>query len=246
VLMGDQVEAIAPDDIKRFDALGIRPGEAPETADLADLVPTQYRVVAQLLAPLRGRILGCLLGNHELTHLRKTGSLSLYSHSDPPGTKPEDASPGLCERLGAEPFGYSARFDVSIWFRDEGGRKRRSGKAPDLIRRVTCHHGAGAAVTPGGKLNKALSYAAIWQDADVVLWAHSHAMTDWIQPRLLKPAGEARDHQYHVVLTGGFNRTYSQGMIPGYGERAAYPPTAIGAPVVRMYRDGGIGVECRT
>jgi hypothetical protein len=190
--------------------------------DLANLVPDQYKDVVELLSPLKGRIIGLCRGNHEQKWIRRHGVMCLWTE--------------FCKQLDAPDFGFSAMFDVQVWFNDSQGRRRRGGKPADRTVRFAVIHGDGGGNTIGGKVARGVGWErGIW-GAHVVFYAHTHLQTAVADPKIGANA-DCSDHLAHtplLVFTGGFLRSYSKGTLT-YPEEHAMLPVALGAPIVHIY-----------
>jgi len=204
LLMGDLAGCIAADDAKRFDPLSV--GASLTIEDLADWGGACVRMVEAMAAPLRGRIVGVVEGNHEMSYRQ---------HKQQPITRL------IAAALGAPALGYTCL--LTIRFR--AGRTHR-----DLS--VMATHGSGAAATPGGKLNRLIRTMQS-VDADLVLMGHVHDSISYGRARLYQDGQRIGEREQLGVVTGTYLATYSQGH-SGYGERAGYAPVRLGHPVIEI------------
>jgi len=198
LLLGDLASLVAYDD-RRWD-----PSQMPEgipASALADWGETCVELVAAMAAPLRGRIVGLLSGNHEDVYRRR------YHY---------DAARHMAERLGCRYLGYDALLTLCV--RDRRGREAQI--------RLRATHGAGYAMTPGGKINRLRRYMEA-VDADLVLVGHMHEMLSTTKVHLVQDGDRIRQREQLGVVCGTYLRTYAQGP-PGYGERRGYPPVSLG------------------
>jgi hypothetical protein len=158
----------------------------------------------------------------------------------------EDLHGWLCTELGVADLGYSCFMDV-IFCRTN----QANGHAPILMTtkpvsrngkqqytseqfRVWCHHGAGAAQTKGGKINRLSSFMRNF-DADIFFMGHVH---DQMGCRLQVLTADAdctklRNREKIGVVSGSYLKTYAQGVI-SYGEQKGYEPTTLGAAHVMI------------
>ena len=204
ILMGDLGGFLAPDD-RRWEPAAVADGLT--IADLEDWGHMLVERCCRIAAPLRGRVVASLAGNHELTYARR-------HHVDIPSQ--------LAGGLGCPPLGYAAL--ITLRFIGPGGHSR------DL--RIMATHGAGAAATPGGKLNRLIRTMSI-AAADLVLMGHVHACMSTTSMVLEQRGDRIGERLTLGVITGTYLRTYSEGH-SGYGERAGYQPTTLGHPVISV------------
>jgi hypothetical protein len=100
--------------------------------------------------------------------------------------------------------------------------------------RVWCHHGAGAAQTKGGKINRLVSFMRNF-DADIFFMGHVH---DQMGARIQVLTADndctrLRNRQKVGVISGSYLKTYDQG-VTSYGEQKGYEPTTLGAAWVAI------------
>jgi len=238
--LGDLGEYIAIND-PRFDASVISEDMTP--ADLGDLGYVLGTRIRDRLSPIAGKCLGMGMGNHEMRYYREKEQTHLhYWLLQEMAQAAGHAVPNL---------GYSAFFDLifvrsprtkgvtisrtvpkSVHFSED----KKNGCGRFRLRFVT-HHGAGAAQSRGGKAN-ALVRMATRFDADVYVQAHNH--TPDAQPVSTIGANEKCnsiiERRRLMVRTGPYLRTYAQG-VTGYGERAMYEPTTLGAKPIHIIPD---------
>ena len=221
--IGDFADYIVPGD-KRFDADCIPDDIKPR--DMARYGHYIKHEVLKLFKPIKHKCLGLGFGNHEKSYFI--------------GKNQEDIHTWLCQELEVPNFGYCAFYDVQF-LRGKGGTSKlvRGGSptgrngAARCRKRFFQHHGAGHAVTPGGKLNKLLQFMYGFGPADVYFIGHVHDQT----VKRLDVLG-ANDtcvaHKVHKrigLITGGYLEAYTQGRT-SYAERAGYLPTVLGSVYV--------------
>ena len=207
---GDYVDFIGYRD-KRFDPDCV--AEWVPVKALADLGRYGVEKLLELLDPIKHKCLGLLLGNHELKYELQTEQVAN--------------------------LGYCALMDVVF--------RRRSRLKPSIVQkwdsisgnsqsfRLFCHHGAGYAQTPGGKLNRLVQFMQSF-DADIYFVGHVHDKTARKEPAISanEECTKITQRERLGVIAGSYLRTYTQGHI-GYGEQKGYRPTALGAAVVRIH-----------
>jgi predicted phosphodiesterase len=219
---GDYAEYIGKGD-KRFDCDAVADWiTIPDLGRLGKVLVTEVR---DLLDPIKDKCLGLLFGNHEKSYQKWQEQEHLHSW--------------LCEELGVKNLGYSAFLDVVFL---------RNGKQPKIIEKVTgvgtaqrfrffVHHGAGFAVTPGGKLNRLIRFMNYF-DADIFFLGHVHDQ----QGRREVQVGANSDCTKLItktklgVISGSYLKTYEQG-VTTYGEQKGYAPTVLGSAVVTIIPD---------
>ena len=131
ILQGDLADYIGQAD-KRWDAATIDPSVRP--ADLADWGNYLAKQVVKLFRPIRGKIIGALEGNHEATfEARQAQQLHAWT----------------CHELGVRNLGFSCFLDLCFGVAKHETRRRY---------RLLCHPGAGAAQSPGGKINRLVAF----------------------------------------------------------------------------------------
>ena len=126
----------------------------------------------------------------------------------------------------------------------------RNGKKPKLLEksppqgnsksqkfRFFVHHGAGFAVTPGGKLNRLIRFMNYF-DADIFMLGHVH---DQIGRREVSIGANADCSKLVTrtklgVISGSYLKTYEEG-VTTYGEQRGYSPTVLGSAVVTIVPD---------
>lgn len=222
---GDYCEFVGRTD-KRFDPDSV--AEWVSIKDLGRLGDLGYRTVRDLFKPIAHKCLGLLLGNHE-----KLYALHQEQH---------DRQTWLCQELNAVNMQYSALLDVV--FARRAGQIRLQHVHPKKAYhcdtfRIFCHHGAGHAQTPGGKLNK-LIQAMQGFEADIYFLGHVHDKVGRREPVIGANAActklEAR--QRLGIISGSYLKTYAQG-VTTYGEQRLYRPVCLGAAWVTIRPETG-------
>lgn len=221
---GDYGEFISPAD-KRWDAGCV--SKDYRIRDLGSWGSVIMAGVADLLRPIKHKCLGMLYGNHEDKHMKLKECDNLHGW--------------LCTELGAQDLGYSCLIDVTFLrlkgpddpiLLPKGTPPPRVGSYSSF--RFFLHHGAGAAQTPGGKMNRLVQFM---QDhrADVYMVGHCH---DQIGKRITELCADATCSSIQSadrvgVMTGSYLRTYAQG-VTTYGEIRGYRPVPLGARFVTI------------
>jgi predicted phosphodiesterase len=235
---GDYGEFIGFGDAKRFDPDAV--SERVSVADLARLGKRTYEEIRDLFAPIKHKCLGLIVGNHEKQYMRRL--------------QQEDLHGWLCTELGVADLGYSCFMDVV--FQQVRGQALSNGyehraSLPSLESRslskanhagsntfrVWCHHGAGAAQTKGGKINRLTTFMRNF-DADIFFMGHVH---DQMGARLTPLCASAdctkiSNRTKLGVISGSYLKTYAQG-VTTYGEMKGYEPVTLGAAFVTIHPD---------
>ena len=219
---GDYCDFIGYTD-KRFD-----PNAMAETVSikaLGDLGNYGMKQVRDILSPIQDKCLGLLLGNHEYKYELATDHESLHGW--------------LCTELGAWNLTYSAFFDV-VFCRGKTKvpRMQLSDKGMPVGNRaqfrICCHHGAGYAQTPGGKLNRLIKFMKSFE-ADIYFCGHVHDQTSRKEPTIGadEKCEKLIEHQRVGLIAGSYLKTYSQGYT-SYGEQKGYAPVSLGAAIAEI------------
>lgn len=203
ILGGDLVDCVAHDD-KRFSPSSFR--DAIQLRDLSDLLEYARDLVGDVFAPVGGRIIASITGNHEEAYAAR-------HHVN--------VTAQLAEVLDCPGLGYSAFVKIRFVCGNE--------TIPFMIATT---HGSGAATSPGGKLNRLIATMKIF-DADLILMGHVHESIAMQSSTLELDPGGIGDRTKTGVITGTYLRTYTMGY-SSYGERAGYAPTRLGHPRIEI------------
>ena len=103
--------------------------------------------------------------------------------------------------------------------------------------RIYCHHGAGYAQTPGGKLNRLVQFMQSF-DADLYFVGHVHDHVARKEPAIGadRQCNKLVERQRLGVIAGSYLKTYQQSVI-SYGEQRGYRPTSLGAATATIRPD---------
>ncbi|MCK5017557.1 MAG: hypothetical protein KAS32_10860 [Candidatus Peribacteraceae bacterium] len=208
---GDLLEAIKPQDSKRFD-MNILPDWMLEgTADtirgrLSDMLMQQVDRLCEILSPIRERCLGLIEGNHEF-------SIRKYHN--------EDVQSMLCRRLRAVNLTDEAVMRLKF--------KRRVAGATVI---VYASHGFGGGRTAGSEPLKLQRMMDEWECADIALRGHSHTFNVLPpKPVLYLPRTKSLPDELLIRYRWAGNWgcwKYSHSVGPStYESRAAYPARAM-------------------
>jgi len=154
LLGGDALNAVNPNDIKRFDfsdvADWLLTGKVEEVKDkLSNMTTQEVKRVAKILGPIKHLILGALEGNHEKVIRRRIN---------------QDIQTELCEKLGIP----NLSDETLIRFRFNRG----FGAASSII--VVARHGYGSGRSAGAEAIKLKAMLDEWICADVCISGHTH------------------------------------------------------------------------
>lgn len=230
--MGDYADYVGFRDAKRFDPDGI--AQDISVADLGQLGKVLMQRVRDVLAPIKDKCVGLLYGNHEDSYQICTEQQHLHGW--------------LCTELGVPDLGYSCFVDLVFVRVAQAGQdksyklllgwpyKRHGNERWRL--RIRAHHGAGAAQTAGGKLNRLVQFMQQAPRADLVVCGHVHDQVGRRLPYLdaNKDCTDIVDHARVGVISGTYLKTYAVGPA-GYGEKKGYDPTPLGCAVVDIEPD---------
>ena len=212
LLMGDLADYIGQTD-KRWDAATITP--RARVKDLADWGMYLSKLVVQTFAPIAGKIIGALSGNHEATFQARQA---------------QQCHAWTCQELGIRDLGYSCFLDLCFSRRTPGSKTGKTRRY-----RLFCHHGAGAASSAGGKINRLMAFMMA-NEADLFLVGHVHEK-DVKRTETLSANDTCTaltSCKKLGVFTGTYLRTYHEGTNAGYGERAGYRPVPLGCSLVEF------------
>lgn len=211
VLLGDVIDSIVLND-KRSDTSCIDRRFMGEEDRLIDEC---YYHALDLLEPFRGKLIGCVEGNHEEA-FRKQSQVDLTYR--------------LARDLGC-PYLKGGAY-VHLLF--------RRGKA-SYSRGLYATHGCGGATTYGAKFNKLISLRDLI-DADFYFCGHMHDRLTKIIPRLGASKYDNKltlaNHPMAFLATGAYLQTYREG-VSGYGERKCYKPVTMGCAVFEIEPESG-------
>ena len=207
ILLGDQMESITLKDV-RFRAGSIR---ADMLGDLDALLNAQLREAVATFEPIKHKIIGALLGNHELKVLDNSGI---------------DIHRLFCEQLGVRDLGYSCMVRLTL-AKDFGGSVKRRNVL------LYAHHGhGGSGRKTGASINRMEDLAAEW-DFDIAMMGHNHKRHTSTRTKLgMTTNGTPRlvESDQIFIRTGGYLKSYQEGKRPSYSEKAGYSPLKIGTP----------------
>lgn len=226
---GDYGEFIGFGDHKRFDPDAV--AEHVKVSDLARLGRKTYEAIRDLFKPIQHKCLGLIVGNHEKQYMRRQ--------------QQEDLHGWLCTELDVPDLGYSCFLDlVCCRVSSTFGPPQLAAKKPPRrgknrhnsteTFRIFCHHGAGAAQTKGGKINRLVAFMRSFE-ADIFFMGHVH---DQMGARVStlsanKDCTKITDITKLGVISGSYLKTYCQG-VTTYGEQKGYSPVTLGAAWVKI------------
>ena len=202
--MGDKGEFITPKD-PRWDSGVI--ADWVDEGDVGHSIENKYK---EIYDPIKDTCIGLIKGNH---------CYSMEAHNN------EKVHKHICDDMGVYDLGWSSF--IRLIFRRKGSKEAHEVK-------VFATHGAGSAITKGGKLNR-LQRLMDSFEADIYLVGHMHDLITDKKPYLaLNSQNVIQSRQKVGAVTGCYFQTYMQDVPASYGERKNYPPTAIGSIVVTI------------
>ena len=218
---GDYGEYISVRD-RRFDSTVIANWiPATKLGELGRVITDR---VKKVLWPIRDKCVGLVFGNHEKTYA--TSQEQKHMHA------------WLCHEMGVPNLGFSALWDV-IFIRKSrskpglcGQRPAKADHSDTSSKRFYIHHGAGAAATHSGKLNRLINFMHSFR-ADVYMIGHVHDQTG---KRIVEIGADRLcttlvERVKLGIISGSYLRTYAEG-ITSYGEIKGYSPVNLGASSV--------------
>lgn len=215
--LGDYTDAVSPSNRDRLHSV------YEDVHDFVEAAASKAldELYEEVLEPTTGRWLGLTEGHHFLQY--RDGST----------TDTRLAEMLETDHLGS--MGY-VHLNISHW-------KWR----PSIL----AWHGAGAGQTAGAMANRIDKMREV-AEADVYLMGHMTRLTHVPMTRMTLDSDDPTKlmhKNYHLVGTGGYERGYQEGRAEGlvprgtYVEKAAMRPTALGSPLIRIYKSGRITVE---
>ena len=219
---GDYADWISPND-KRFDPEAYDP--SIKVNDLTKLSAIVAEQIISLFHPIRQKCLGFLIGNHEFTHM--TRNSEKYIHDV------------ICSRLKAPNMLFSGWAPI-YFVHDKTVKGVHVEKFPKVIPRyyeacltTVIHHGAGAANTAGGKINR-LKTLVDMVEADLVMMGHVHEQFAKSFTRMTtnETGTDISSHTTMGMITGSYLRAYVP-EFTSYAEVKMYQPTTLGASRAR-------------
>ena len=152
---GDQINAINPTDVRRFDFYELADwfvsSDAEETRErLSDMANQEINRMVEMFKPVSQFVIGALEGNHE-KQMRTTQNVRVHA--------------ALCDRLGIK----NLTDEAIIRF-----RFRRAGGGAATMK-LYLRHGYGSGRTAGAEPAKLDRMLAEWEDMDICLSGHSHS-----------------------------------------------------------------------
>lgn len=221
IIGGDYAEYITFHD-RRFDPECIDPDITVKDMGKLGFVLTSH--IRDMFQPIKHKCLGICIGNHEAKYCLENDRQDLHGW--------------LCTELGAPNLGYSALFDL-VFIRDPKHKMPvlknvPHGSLASTAFRFLVHHGAGSAVTPGGKLNRLIQIMQAF-NADIYMIGHVH---DQKGQRLVSIGADEKCERLVSrdkigVISGSYLKTYAQS-VTTYGEKKAYAPVPLGASFVQI------------
>lgn len=206
--LGDYAEYIGYRDI-RFDPDCV--SKDISVADLGRLGRVHQKQFVEHVWSIKDKCIGLLKGNHEDKYESHNSMSNLHGET--------------CEILGVMNLGYSCFVDLVFKTRDNKYEFR-----------IVAHHGAGAAATTGGKLNKLIKFMNAFPIADICVMGHVHEKLQ--HERSIIAADPACSRLIEIkqlgIVSGSFLKTYSEGEAT-YGEKKLYQPVALGSPAITIH-----------
>ena len=207
ILMGDYGEAINAKD-PRHDYNALHPDYM--TPD------KQYDRAAEVLAPIKDKVICVLDGNHENNFWRR------HNHNY---TSQLAKSLGCLDKYA----GMSAY--IRFRFRRKTGKKARDVNVFNIF----AHHGWSGGRTAGYQVKVIHDLNRIYSDAHTYLMGHVHALGEAkTTVRLyVDKRDKPREYLQRYFFTGSYIRGHAEGK-GSYVEARAYEPTMLGSPIIEV------------
>jgi hypothetical protein len=208
LFLGDSGEYIVSND-KRWEIGALDPEYHTD-----DYVDRQVDRCSEAFQPIRNQAIGFIMGNHEDSYLK-------FTKSNP--------AKRIAKSLDTNFLGYTALIRLRI--------QTRTG--PDWCPVIFAMHGKTGATTLQGQMNY-LKRISTPFGVDVAVMAHVHrcaADNNDVQLVINDEGTDVQSLRRHYAITGTFMRTYfvrGDGSA-GYGEKAHYPPSALGCSSVEFH-----------
>ena len=174
----------------------------------------QLEMATKMLTPIKGKILGCISGNHEQRMERYAG----YNPLIP-----------LCSALGIPWCNYSAVLDITL----ATGKHKRLNKDQGDKTKYTfyCHHTTGGGGTVGSKLNRVAKLREIVGNVDCYIGSHNHQLgVIPVESREYNERkGVVEPRRQLLVDSGSFLKWED-----AYSEMTQLQPVKLGAVRIRM------------
>lgn len=214
VLIGDMVDAVVRQDLKRF--MGKCTTDDILNA-LDEALNIQRDMYIKKFKPLAdaGKIIFVGEGNHEYEIKR--------NHSF-------DITRDVCKELGV-PYGGYATFCNLFLQRGKGNTSR--------LLRIFSHHGFGSSRRTGMALNK-IEQLVINHKADIYIIGHSHkkVASKEVKVYVTETMNPVLKYKPMIFASAGtFLKTYLQGSTT-YSEKAGHPPVPLGVVKIIVSLDG--------
>jgi len=199
--------------------------KSADDTDSEAIIDDQIDTLAEILDPVKHKILCAGDGNHELT---------LIKH----GTNPVKR---LCEKLSTpehEVIYFGESWMLKLMFHEDGQRGRSL--------TIYCHHGwGGGSRTQGADITK-YSHAVKFWDADLFLFGHTHKVkADIVEVGRMIGNNSWKTFQKKTLVCGTYQRTYSQDTTTTWAESKGFNPTTIGNPyaILKPHHEAGVGIK---
>lgn len=205
--LGDSGEYITPTD-KRFEIGALDP-----EYHVDDYVDRQVDVAVDCFQQIGKQGIGVVMGNHEDSYLK-------FTKSNP--------AKRIAKSLNIPFLGYTALI-----------RLRLQTRSDEWCPTIFCMHGKTGASTLQGQMGYLKRISAPFA-TDVSVMAHVHrcaADNNDVHLLLNSEGNDVEAVNRHYAITGTFARTYAvQGDgSAGYGEKAHYPPSALGCSSIEFH-----------
>ena len=227
--IGDYGDCITAQDLKRWDARILAPWLLDDRnkklpvwmrANIDNIGPSTARNVDETFAPIWGKCLGLIEGNHD-EGIRKYNHYNFMKELLIKANKKHNVP-----YAGVQCF-------VILKF-----KRKNSSESHEYI--IHARHGEGSARTSGARALAVLRMNQSTPDAHITFMGHLHGQeSPDIPQRLSVVRGRIKARPAVATMTGAWLRAYMQGVPPSYLERYGCPPSQLGCPKILIEPDKG-------
>lgn len=188
----------------------------------------QINEAANMLYPIRNKVLAVTEGNHELRSIKEVALLPLNSLTTKLayGMEYEKAEKYVSDRYSIGAFLLFVTFSNT----------RNSGRPTTFS--IYCKHGSGGGSTAGGKIN-AMEKMQRQVVADIYMSGHTHVQMGFAPAiYIADPIRKKMIEQKQLNINTGMFLRWG-----GYAAEGNYPPSVTGTPYVKMWADRGHGKQ---
>lgn len=212
ILMGDLVDCITHNDVKRFSPVEI--SKKYKLKDLKDLPRKQMQYFAEMIKPLKENILFCMVGNHEESYVKYNG-FDIYDYFCTDLMK--------VEKMGFEAIG-------NLTFKTISGENNHTSK---MLRLALTHGTGGGGFREGYAINHCTDIFKKYR-CNIHIMAHLHKLeSKTYQSLITSQAGKMIKEYIWYCVNGCFLDSHVPGK-KNYFEGRKGHPSDIGLFEIRV------------